>query len=708
MVSVSLGSSSKLDKSGGTLTGPLILARDPVGNLEAATRQWVLANGGGIPPSLVTSKGDLIAATGSATVTRLGVGSNGQVLTAASGQPTGLQWAPLPAIPGAASSVVAETAYGQAQAVGTATTYAREDHTHGSPTLASSAPPTVLAIGQAAATGTGTAPARSDHAHPLAAAGLPGTSAVGDGAATGTSTTFSASDHKHGREAFGTVTALTAFNTAAGNGVSASPARSDHVHGAPALPTATTLAAGIAQLDGTAADIAALGAQAAGATGLAADAGHVHPTTGLVLLSNAASTVQPGTAYGTASATGTSTNFAREDHQHGTVSLTSSAPATTLGIGQSAAAGTATTSARADHVHPLAASALAGSSAVGDAASAGTATTFAASDHRHGRESFGAATGQTSYGAASGNGTATTLARADHTHGTPSLTTTAPAATLAIGTAAALGTAVLPALADHVHPMSAAAIAGASAVGDSAATGSATSFAASDHRHSREGFGSALAATVFGAASVNGSALTVAHSDHVHGLPDAYSFDTPKQRGFSEWNFPPSVGVAVSQNFTSGTIYGVSLIAQSANTISKVAAQVVSSASTPTAGQNLIGLYSVSGTTATQLTVTGDLTTWGSAGLQQYALGASQTLVPGATYLLLFLSVASTAVHLQGITSDTAAQIGFLNIGLSNTAAPWLKFFVQATGQTALPASFTISGTTMNATNALAPWAVLL
>jgi len=286
MVSVSLGASSKLDKSGGTLTGPLILARDPQLPLEAATRQWVLASGGGIPPSTVTTKGDLIAATGASAVTRFGVGADGQVLTAASGQPTGLQWASLPSIPGAAASVVAETGYGQSSAIGVLTSYAREDHTHGSPLLASTAPATTLGIGQAAATGTGTVPARSDHVHPLAAAGLPGGSAVGDTAATGAATTFAASDHRHGRESFGAVTALTAFGTASSNGISASPARADHVHGAPALPAASTTSAGIVQLDGTATDIAALGAQAAGSVGKAADAGHVHPTTGVVLTSS--------------------------------------------------------------------------------------------------------------------------------------------------------------------------------------------------------------------------------------------------------------------------------------------------------------------------------------------------------------------------------------------------------------------------------------
>lgn len=54
--------------------------------------------------------------------------------------------------------------------------------------------------------------------------------------------------------------------------------------------TATTSAAGIVQLDGTASDIQALGAQAAGASGLAADALHVHPTTGLVTGVTAADT----------------------------------------------------------------------------------------------------------------------------------------------------------------------------------------------------------------------------------------------------------------------------------------------------------------------------------------------------------------------------------------------------------------------------------
>jgi hypothetical protein len=310
------------------------------------------------------------------------------------------------------------------------------------------------------------------------------------------------------------------------------------------LPAASTSEPGAVQLDGAAGDIRPVGTGAAGSTGMAADAGHVHPDTGLVLTSqlplstsdggtgadslaaagivvtgDAATTVQAGTSYGVGSAAGTDTTYAREDHQHGTVSLTSSAPATVEGIGQPAALGSATTPARADHVHPTAAAGTPGNSAVGDTASTGVATTPAASDHRHGREAFAAPAATTTYGLSAVTGTAVTVAHSDHTHGTPALTTTPPATTLAIGTAAALGTATTPALADHVHPVAAAATPTTSAVGDAAATGNATTFAASNHVHGREAFGAVTALGAFGTASASGSAATVSRSDHVHGAP---------------------------------------------------------------------------------------------------------------------------------------------------------------------------------------------
>jgi hypothetical protein len=316
-----------------------------------------------------------------------------------------------------------------------------------------------------------------------------------------------------------TVTAQTNFGATSTAGSATAYSRGDHAHGTPTLPTATTSAAGIVKLDGTPTDIQPLGAQAAGATGLAADAGHTHPPTGVVLTSAAAGTVQPGTSYGTSPAVGADITYAREDHQHGTPALTPTAPATTEGVGQAAAVGTATAPARADHVHPTASAGAPGASAVGDTASTGTATTPAGSDHRHARESFAVPAAATAYGLSAVTGTATTLAHSDHTHGTPGLTTTAPATTLAIGTAAALGTATLPALADHVHPVAGAATPTTSAVGDAAATGNATTYAASNHVHGRENFAAPVALATFGVSPSTGTAATVPHSDHVHGSP---------------------------------------------------------------------------------------------------------------------------------------------------------------------------------------------
>ena len=52
-----------------------------------------ISSASAINPTIVDAKGDIIAATAADTVARLVVGANGTVLTAASGQATGLEWA---------------------------------------------------------------------------------------------------------------------------------------------------------------------------------------------------------------------------------------------------------------------------------------------------------------------------------------------------------------------------------------------------------------------------------------------------------------------------------------------------------------------------------------------------------------------------------------------------------------------------------------
>jgi hypothetical protein len=97
-------------------------------------------------------------------------------------------------------------------------------------------------------------------------------------------------------------------------------------------------------------------------------------------------TVTAQTTYGASSGNGSSTNFARADHTHGTPALTGTTPQA-LAIGANGAVGTGTTPAREDHVHEM--------------------------------PDFGNVSAQTSFGASSGNGSSADVARADHTHGTP-------------------------------------------------------------------------------------------------------------------------------------------------------------------------------------------------------------------------------------------------------------------------------------------------
>lgn len=66
-------------------TGTLITA--------AIWNQDVVTNATETAPAKVTTKGDLVAATGANALSRVAAGTNGQVLTADSAQSAGIKWA---------------------------------------------------------------------------------------------------------------------------------------------------------------------------------------------------------------------------------------------------------------------------------------------------------------------------------------------------------------------------------------------------------------------------------------------------------------------------------------------------------------------------------------------------------------------------------------------------------------------------------------
>ena len=99
-----------------------------------------------------TSTNRITASTIGRSIVTIPTGADGLVLALDSSQPSGVVWSQAGGGGTPATSVTSETTYGISPAVGTATNYARQDHTHGSPTAPTAA--SVGALGaQAAASG---------------------------------------------------------------------------------------------------------------------------------------------------------------------------------------------------------------------------------------------------------------------------------------------------------------------------------------------------------------------------------------------------------------------------------------------------------------------------------------------------------------------------------------------------------------------------
>jgi hypothetical protein len=130
----------------------------------------------------------------------------------------GTAWSQVSAFGNATST----TSYGDTASNGSANTYSRSDHTHGTPSLTSSAPQN-QAIGDTAAVGTASTPARADHVH-----GMP---------------------------SFGSVTAQTSFGASSGDGSGTSIARNDHTHGTPVHDNAAHSAINLSALAVPTADV---------------------------------------------------------------------------------------------------------------------------------------------------------------------------------------------------------------------------------------------------------------------------------------------------------------------------------------------------------------------------------------------------------------------------------------------------------------------
>ena len=116
----------------------------------------VAASGGGGGGAPTTAQYVTLATDATLTNERvLTAGSNITITDGGAGSTVTIS-ASVPTVPSAASSVVAETAYGQASVVGTSTSYARQDHTHGTPAIPAHTALSSLAWTSAGHTGSST------------------------------------------------------------------------------------------------------------------------------------------------------------------------------------------------------------------------------------------------------------------------------------------------------------------------------------------------------------------------------------------------------------------------------------------------------------------------------------------------------------------------------------------------------------------------
>lgn len=161
----------------------------------------------------------------------------------------------------------------------------------------------------------------------------------------------------------------------------------------------------------------------------------------------------------------------------------------------------------------------------------------------------------------------------------------------------------------------------------------------------------------------------------------AVGLSAAQEAGYLLWAAPPTEsGGASTSAPTSGTTYSIRCYVPASCTLNSLAMRVATIGSGLTAGQNLLGVYSAAGA---QLGTSADQsTTWaGTTGSKTMALSTPVSLTGGVYIYIVVLSVGTTPPTFNRTTNS-----GTENMGLTGASIRW---GVIATGQTALPASFT-------------------
>lgn len=178
--------------------------------------------------------------------------------------------------------------------------------------------------------------------------------------------------------------------------------------------------------------------------------------------------------------------------------------------------------------------------------------------------------------------------------------------------------------------------------------------------------------TTTGDASVGGSLAVTSN---------ALGTAQPAVHGFAAWTSDPP-GNTNSAVLTGGTVYLSALYIAKAVSITKIYWHVVTAGVTPTANQNVVGIYNSAGTLLQSAVVDSDIS---STGLKTTTI-TSQALTAGSMYWVGFVFNAATIpaiVRATGVTNGSQ----LVNAGIASAAS--YRGATNGTSQTTLPASIT-------------------
>jgi hypothetical protein len=149
----------------------------------------------------------------------------------------------------------------------------------------------------------------------------------------------------------------------------------------------------------------------------------------------------------------------------------------------------------------------------------------------------------------------------------------------------------------------------------------------------------------------------------------------------------PRLASFTTAALASGTENWVKIPIPASISVTNIIIVVQTAGNTLTASQCFAGLYSISGTTASQLGITADQSgVWNSTGLKTMALASGPFTVTGPYCYAMILSNGTTGPILKGGNNLSASG----NMGMAASDGYW--FGTGSTGQTTMTASRTFAG----------------